>query len=67
MRLLLIMLLFGLIMLFCWPFALLLLLIWPLLWLLSIPFRLFAMIVEALLAFIRAILFLPARLLGYRG
>jgi hypothetical protein len=67
MRVLLIMLLFGLIMLICWPFALLLLLLWPLLWLLSIPFRLFAMIAEALLAFIRSILFLPARLLGHRG
>jgi hypothetical protein len=66
MRLLLVMLLFGLIMLLCWPFALLLLLLWPLLWLLSIPFRLFAMLIEALLAFIKAILFLPARLLGHK-
>jgi hypothetical protein len=51
----------------CWPLALLALIAWPFLWLLSIPFRIVGVVVEAMLAFLRAILFLPARILGYRG
>ena len=50
----------------CWPLALVLLLLWPVLWLLSIPFRMLATVVDAALALFRAVLFLPARLLGYR-
>jgi hypothetical protein len=38
----------------------------PFVWLLCIPFRLVSMIVEAILATIRGVLFLPARLLGIR-
>ena len=51
----------------CWPLALAALVAWPLLWLLSLPFRLIGVAFEALLAFLRAVLFLPARLLGGRG
>ncbi|WOX05751.1 hypothetical protein [Microbulbifer pacificus] len=50
---------------FCWPLALLALLIWPLVWLLSLPFRLIGITFEALFAFLRAVLMLPARLLGH--
>ena len=50
-----------------WPLALLAIFLLPLLWLLSLPFRAVAVIFEALFAFIKAVLFLPARLLGYRG
>jgi hypothetical protein len=50
-----------------WPVALLILFLLPLLWLLSLPFRALGVVVEALFAFIKALLFLPARLLGYRG
>ena len=50
----------------CWPLALLALLLWPLVWLLSLPFRLVGITVEALFALLRALLFLPARLLGHR-
>ncbi len=50
-----------------WPIALLLLVVLPLLWLLSPPFRFLAVCVDALLAFIKALLFLPARLLGHRS
>jgi hypothetical protein len=35
----------------------------PFLWLLSLPFRIVAVVVEALIAFLKAVLFLPARLL----
>ena len=50
----------------CWPIALLALVLLPLVWLLSLPLRLIGISVEALFAFIRALLFLPARLLGWR-
>jgi hypothetical protein len=51
----------------CWPLALLALVLWPLVWLLSIPLRLIGIGVGAALALIKTVLFLPARLLGYRG
>ena len=50
----------------CWPLALLAIVLWPLLWLLSLPFRLVSITFEAAFALLKAILFLPARLLGYR-
>jgi hypothetical protein len=49
----------------CWPVALLALVLFPLVWLLALPFRLLGMTLEALLALVRAVLFLPARL--FRG
>jgi hypothetical protein len=67
MKFLLTLLLWAVLLVLCWPLALLILLLWPLLWLLSIPFRFVAGIMEALLAFVKALLFLPARLLGWRG
>lgn len=60
-------LLWTLLFVLCWPLALLLLLLWPVLWLLSIPFRLLGAVAEATLALVRALLFLPARLLGHRS
>lgn len=59
-------LLWTLLLVVCWPLALLVLIAWPILWLLSIPFRIVATFVNALLALVKAILFLPARILGYR-
>jgi hypothetical protein len=50
----------------CWPLAVLAIFLWPLLWLFSLPFRLFFITFEAGFALLRAILFLPARILGYR-
>lgn len=57
-------LLWTLLLVLAWPLALLILVLWPLLWLLSIPFRIVGALMEALLALVRAMLFLPARLLG---
>jgi len=48
----------------CWPLALLALLLYPLLWLIALPFRLVGIAFEGLFAFLRALLMLPARLLG---
>jgi len=50
-----------------WPVALLLLVLAPLLWLLSLPFRLVAICVGAMIALLQSLLFLPARLFGYRS
>ena len=49
-----------------WPLALLVLLLMPLVWLISIPFRIVGVVVDALLALIKALLFLPARILAHR-
>jgi len=51
----------------CWPIALLALILWPIVWLISLPFRLIGITFDALFAFLRSVLFLPARLLGHRG
>ncbi|HET9388480.1 MAG TPA: hypothetical protein VFO44_02420 [Steroidobacteraceae bacterium] len=51
----------------CWPLAILALFLWPIVWLLSLPFRLVGLTFEAAFALLRALLFLPARVLGYRG
>ncbi len=66
MRVLFVLLLWALVLVLCWPVALAVLVLWPILWLLSIPFRIVGALMEAILAFVKAILFLPARLLGHR-
>ena len=50
----------------CWPLALLALVLWPIVWLVALPFRLLGITLSAVFAFLRALLFLPARLLGAR-
>ena len=56
--------LWWLLFLFSWPLALLALVLYPFIWLISLPFRLVGITVVAVFAFLKAILFLPARLLG---
>jgi hypothetical protein len=48
---------------FCWPLALLALIAYPFVWLILLPFRLLGIAVEGVLSFLRAIFFLPARVL----
>lgn len=55
-----------LLLVFCWPLALLALLLWPIFWLISLPFRLIGITFDAVFAFLKAVLMLPARVLGYR-
>jgi uncharacterized membrane protein YgaE (UPF0421/DUF939 family) len=50
----------------CWPVALLALILFPVVWLVSLPLRLIGITVGAIFALLRALLFLPARLLGSR-
>jgi hypothetical protein len=64
MKTLLVLLAWCLLLVMCWPLALAILVLWPLVWLLSLPFLLLGAVVAAALALLRAILFLPARLLG---
>ncbi|MDP2138942.1 MAG: hypothetical protein Q8J74_13910 [Candidatus Didemnitutus sp.] len=51
----------------CWPLALLALVLFPLVWLIVLPFRLVGICVGGLLELLKAILFLPARLLGSKS
>ena len=51
----------------CWPIALLALLLYPIVWILLLPFRIVGITVDGLLALLRGIVFLPARLLGGRS
>ena len=50
-----------------WPLALLVLVLYPLVWLLLLPCRLVGIAVSSVFALLRALLMLPARLLGARG
>jgi len=49
-----------------WPVALLALVVFPIVWLICLPFRLVGIAVGAVFSFLKALLFLPARILGYR-
>jgi hypothetical protein len=59
-------LLWLLLLVFCWPLALIALVLYPIVWLVSIPFRIIGITFDALFASLKAILFLPARVLGGR-
>jgi hypothetical protein len=48
----------------CWPAALLALFLYPIVWLFLLPFRLVGIVVTGVFELLRAIIFLPARLLG---
>ena len=48
----------------CWPIALLALVLYPIVWLLLLPLRLIGIGVEAVFELLRAIVMLPARVLG---
>lgn len=47
----------------CWPLALLALVLYPIVWLLTLPFRIVGIAVGGVLELLKAILFLPARVL----
>ncbi|HSY45681.1 MAG TPA: hypothetical protein VK800_06505 [Steroidobacteraceae bacterium] len=59
-------LLWLLLLVLCWPVALLALLLYPLVWLLLLPLRLVGIAVEGVFALLRALILLPARVLGER-
>jgi hypothetical protein len=57
-------LLWLLLLVICWPLAILALLAWPIVWLISLPFRLLGIAFEGVFGLLRAIVTLPARVLG---
>jgi hypothetical protein len=57
-------LLWLLLLVLCWPVAIFALLLWPIVWLLCLPFRLLGIAVEGVFGFLRALINLPARILG---
>lgn len=56
-------LLFCLLLLFCWPLALAALLLYPFIWLVLLPFRLVGIAVGGAFELIAALFYLPGRLL----
>jgi len=57
-------LLWLLLLFLCWPLALLALILYPVVWLLLLPLRLLGIGVEAVFSLLKAVLLLPARVLG---
>lgn len=66
MKVLILFIAWCILMVLCWPLAIVALVLLPVIWLVSLPFRLAAISIEAVFGLIKAILFLPARLLGGR-
>ena len=56
-------LLFCILLVLCWPLALLALVLYPLVWLILIPFRLVGIAVGGVFELVRAIFYLPVRVL----
>lgn len=56
-------LLWCLLLIVCWPLALLALVLFPFVWLLLLPFRILGIAVGGVLELLKAVLFLPARVL----
>lgn len=48
----------------CWPLAVLALVLYPLVWLVLLPFRILGIAVGGVFELLRAVITLPARLLG---
>jgi len=56
-------LLWLILLILCWPLAILALVLYPIVWLLLLPFRLVGIAVGGVLALVKAVIFLPARVL----
>jgi hypothetical protein len=56
-------LLWCILLILCWPLALVALVLYPLIWLLLLPFRIVGIAVGGVLAFVWAVITLPARVL----
>jgi hypothetical protein len=59
-------LLWCILFLICWPVAIAALVLYPLVWLLLLPFRIVGFAVGGVLALVKGLIFLPARVLGVR-
>ena len=59
-------LLWCILLVMCWPLALIALVLYPLVWLVLLPFRIVGIGVGGALEFVKAIIFLPTRVLRGR-
>ena len=59
-------LLWCILLVLCWPLALLAVVLYPLVWLVLLPFRIVGFAVGGALELVKAIIFLPARVLRGR-
>jgi len=66
MKVLLAFLLWCLLLVVCWPLAILAIVVYPVIWLIALPFKLACTVTGAFLALVKALLYLPARILGYQ-
>ena len=55
--------LWCLLLVFCWPLALAALVLYPIVWVILLPFRLVGIVVDGVFDLLRAVLFLPVRIL----
>jgi len=56
-------LLWCILLVLCWPLAIVALVLYPVVWLLTLPFRVLGIAVNGVFDLLRAIFYLPARLL----
>ncbi len=57
-------LLFLVLLVVCWPLALLAVLLYPIVWIVLLPIRILGIAVDGVLELVKAVILLPARLLG---
>ena len=57
-------LLWLILLVFCWPLALIALVLYPIVWLILLPFRILGIAVDGVLQLVRAVILLPARVLS---
>ena len=50
----------------CWPIAILAIVLYPIVWLILLPFRLAGIAVNGVFELLRAVVYLPARVVGGR-
>ena len=66
MRFLVLLVVWCILLVLSWPVAVAVLVLAPLVWLVALPFRIVGLCLGAVFALLRTLLFLPARVLGYR-
>jgi hypothetical protein len=59
-------LLWLIVLVLCAPLAIAALVLYPLVWIVLLPFRILGVAVDGVLGLVRAVLWLPARALGFR-
>lgn len=66
MRIFIGLILWGILLVLCWPIAIVMLVLFPLVWLILLPFRIVGFTLEVVIRFIGAILTFPFRVIGIK-